>query len=131
MIYRLLADLTVCLHLLFILFVVFGGLLVFHWPKLAWLHIPAFLWGGGIEIGGWICPLTYLENDLRSLGATAGYDTSFVEQYILPLIYPQILFGDSFPPQGFLLIGIAVLLINGFIYIFIWKKVSRKSKPSH
>ncbi len=122
MIYRMFADLTVCLHLLFVLFVIFGGLLAFRWPGVAWAHVPAFLWGGGIEIGGWICPLTYLENDLRSLGATEGYSTSFVEHYLLPLLYPQLLFDGNFPDQGFLIIGITVLAVNGLIYWRLWRQ---------
>ncbi len=116
MLFRILADVTVAIHLLFILFVIFGGLLVFRWPKLAWLHVPAFLWGGAIEIGGWICPLTYLENDLRARGALAGYSDSFVEVYLLPLIYPQLLLGDDFPAAGLVWIGISVLALNSLIY---------------
>jgi len=111
MVYEILADLVVVLHLMFILFVIFGALLCFRWPRMAWLHIPAFLWGGGISFLGWTCPLTYLENDLRD----QGYGSGFIEHYLLPLIYPEILFGD-FPRYGFTMIGIFVLVVNGYIY---------------
>lgn len=121
MIYRLLADVAVVLHFLFIVFVVLGGLLAFRWPRVAWAHVPAFLWGGAISLLGWVCPLTYLENDFRALGAAEGYDTSFIEAYILPLVYPERIFG-AFPDYGFTLIGILVLLLNGVIY---WRLAKR------
>lgn len=122
MVYRLLADAVLWTHLCFILFVVFGGSAVYRWPKMALLHVPAFLWGGLIAIGGWICPLTYLENDLRMKGTAEGYDTSFVENYILPLIYPELLFPGGFPKSGFIWIGVFVLTLNGILYCLIIRK---------
>ena len=88
MIYRALADLVLALHLVFVLFVVLGGLLVVRWPRAAWLHIPAAIWGVLIEFTGWICPLTPLENSLRTRGGAAGYNGGFIEHYIQPLLYP-------------------------------------------
>ena len=40
-----LADAVVVLHLLFVAFVVAGGALLWRWPRVAWLHLPAALWG--------------------------------------------------------------------------------------
>jgi len=88
LIYRALADLVLALHLVFVLFVVLGGLLVVRWPRAAWLHIPAAIWGVLIEYTGWICPLTPLENSLRTQGGAAGYNGGFIEHYIQPLLYP-------------------------------------------
>ena len=101
MIYRALADLVLVVHLAFVLFVVLGGLLVLKWPRLAWLHVPAAVWGVLIEYKGWICPLTPLENSFRARGGGAGYSGGFIEHYIQPLLYPagltrgtQIVFGS-------------------------------------
>jgi hypothetical protein len=88
LIYRALADLVLSLHLAFVLFVVLGGLLVLRWPWLAWLHVPAAIWGILIEYSGWICPLTPLENSLRRLGGEAGYSGGFIQHYIQPVLYP-------------------------------------------
>jgi len=118
---RLLADLTVLLHFSFVLFVVFGAFFAFKWRKVAWAHIPAFLWGGLIEIGGWVCPLTHLENKYRYAAQMEGYADSFVEHYILPLIYPELLIDGPFPREGFILIGVFVLVLNGLVYWRIWK----------
>ncbi len=123
MLYRALADAAVGAHFGFILFVVLGGLLVLRWPRVAWLHVPAFAWGAAIEFGGWICPLTYLENDFRARGAAEGYDTSFIEHYILPLIYPDLWFPGGFPRAGFIAIGVLVVAVNAAIYWRLWRKL--------
>ena len=88
MVYRALADAVLILHLGFVVFVVLGGLLVLRWTRLAWLHIPAAIWGVLIEYTGWICPLTPLENSLRARGGETGYSGGFIEHYIQPVLYP-------------------------------------------
>jgi hypothetical protein len=123
MLMRILADLAVGVHLAFILFVLFGGLLAFRWPKAAWLHVPAFLWGATMELSGSVCPLTYLENHLRALGAAEGYGTSFVEHYLLPVIYPELLFPGGFPRGGFVFLGVFVLVLNVGVYWRVWRRL--------
>lgn len=86
--FRILADLTVALHLAFIVFVVCGGFLALRWRKVVWIHLPAAIWGAAIELGGWICPLTPLENRLRRQAGEIGYAGGFIEHYILPIVYP-------------------------------------------
>jgi hypothetical protein len=83
-----LADVIVGVHLAFVLFVIAGGLLVWWRPGVAWIHIPAVLWGAAIEFAGWICPLTPLENALRTRAGLAVYQGDFVAHYLLPLLYP-------------------------------------------
>lgn len=85
---RFAADAVLVLHLAFILFVVGGALLVLRYSWLAWLHIPAAIWGVWIELGNRICPLTVLENELRRRAGQSGYSESFVEHYLVPIIYP-------------------------------------------
>lgn len=122
MLYRILADATVALHFAFILFVILGGLLVLRWRALAWVHVPVALWGAGIELIGWVCPLTYLENHFRAKAGEAGYGSGFVEHYVLPLIYPDLLFPGGFPRSGFVAIGITVLVVNAVIYLIVWRR---------
>lgn len=109
--YRHLADAVVILHFAFVLFVVLGGLLVLRWPRLAWLHLPAAAWGALIELGGWICPLTPLENRFRHRAGESGYAGGFVEHYVLPVLYPPEL------TRGVqIALGLAVLGVNLAVY---------------
>lgn len=115
--FRLLADVTVVIHLAFVVFVLFGGLLVVRRPRLAWLHVPAVVWGVWIEFAGWLCPLTPLENWLRTQGGAAAYDSSFVEHYLLPLLYPASLSRELQWVMG----GI-VLLVNAVVYLVVLRR---------
>ena len=117
MFYRVLADLVVVFHLGFVLFVVLGGLLALRWPRAAWIHLPAVVWGAGIEFVQGICPLTPLENHFRSLGGEAGYAGGFVEHYLLPVLYPA---GLSQNVQWGL--GIFVILLNVAVYAVVWRR---------
>ncbi len=113
----LLAELLVVVHFAFILFVLLGGLLVVRWPRLAWIHLPAAVWGAVVEAMGWICPLTPLENRFRMLAGEEGYGGDFVSRYLLPLIYPADLTLDlQLALAGF------VVMINVVIYIFVFRK---------
>jgi hypothetical protein len=89
MLFRLLADAIVVLHGVFVLFVIAGGVLAIRWPRLAWIHLPCLAWGILIELTGWICPLTPLENALRRRAGEAGYSGGFVEHYVLHALYPE------------------------------------------
>lgn len=111
-----LADAVLALHFAFILLVIFGALLVWRWPRLVWLHLPALLWGAGIELAGGICPLTPLENELRALAGQAGYRGGFIEHYLLPLIYPEAL------TRGVQVgLGLGVLVFNAVLYAALWR----------
>jgi hypothetical protein len=100
--------------------------IVFFWRRAAWLHVPAFLWGAAIEFGGWICPLTPLENRLRRLGGEAGYAGGFIEHYVLPLIYPEVL-----TRERQIVTGILVLLVNLVAYTLLWRRWRRRRHDEH
>ena len=105
--YRFLSDLVVVVHGAFVLFAVAGGVVVLKRPRVAWLHVPAALWAALIEFGGWICPLTPLENALRARAGETAYAGGFVQHYLLRALYPTGLTrGVQF------VLGAAVLAIN-------------------
>ncbi len=118
---RLLADLLVVLHLLFILFVVLGGLLVLRWPWLAWLHLPCAAWGAVVELTGRICPLTPLENRLRLEAGQAGYSGGFIDHYLIPVVYPP-----GLTPAWQVALGVGVLVINGVLYGLLIRRWRRR-----
>jgi hypothetical protein len=117
LVYGVLADLVVFVHGTFVLFVVVGGLVALRWPRVVWFHAPAVLWGSIVELAGWGCPLTPLENWLRALGDQAGYAGSFVERYLLPILYPEHL--TRALQVG---LGVAVLLVNLVIYSYVLRR---------
>lgn len=112
-----LADAIVVVHFAFVLFVVCGGLLVFWRPWVAWLHVPAAAWGAWVECAGWICPLTPLENWLRARAGADVYATTFIERYVVSLLYPS---GLTRELQWTL--GSLVLLVNVAIYFAVWRR---------
>jgi hypothetical protein len=89
MLWRILANALVVLHLAFVAFAVFGAYLAWRWRRLLVLHVPALCWAVWIELSGRICPLTPWENELREHAGEAGYQGGFVEHYIVPVIYPS------------------------------------------
>ena len=120
MIYRALADLVLVVHLAIVVFVVLGGLLVLRWPRAAWLHVPAAIWGVLIEYTGWICPLTPLENSFRARGGEAGYSGGFIEHYIQPLLYPA---GLTRSTQ--VVLGSLALVLNLTAYAIVVSRMRR------
>jgi hypothetical protein len=120
--YRLLANVVVGFHVLFILFVVGGGFLAWHRRWVAAIHIPCALWGILIEYRGWICPLTPLENSLRARAGQAGYSGGFIEHYLLPAVYPA-----GLTPRTQALLGTAVLVINVYAYAVLIRRLTRGS----
>jgi hypothetical protein len=117
MLSRWLADLVVVVHAAFVAFVVLGAVAVLRWPRLAWVHVPAAIWGVLIEFAGWTCPLTPLENALRSRAGEAGYAGGFVEHYIVATLYPG---GLTRAIQYAL--GAAVLAINVGVYALVIRR---------
>jgi hypothetical protein len=111
MLKSVLADLLVLIHLSFILFVVLGGWFVLRWPWVAFIHLPAAVWGAVIEFGNRICPLTPMEQKLRLAAGEGGYSGGFVEYYIIPLIYP-----DGLTREFQLGAGLFVIMVNILIY---------------
>lgn len=122
--YRVMADLVVGLHALFVVFVVAGGLLALRWPWVVAGHLPAAVWGALIEFQGWICPLTPLEKSLRASAGQAGYQGGFIEHYVLPVLYPA---GLTRGVQ--LVLGSLVIAINLAVYGVLLRRLRRTTPP--
>ena len=121
MFYRLCADLVLLLHLGFVLFVLLGGFLLIRWPQLMWLHLPAAAWGALVEFSGWICPLTPLENWLRTQAGEAGYAGDFIVRYLSSILYPDVLTHELQ-----VVFGTLVLVVNLVIYGWLWRTRQRQ-----
>jgi len=112
--YQFLAETVLVAHLAFIAFVLGGGLLLLRWPRLVWLHLPAMIWGVWVEVTGWVCPLTPLENYFRELAGGDLYRGDFIEHYLFPLIYPA-----GLTPTIQLILAGVMILFNVIIYTVI------------
>lgn len=121
--YAVLADAVLVAHLGFVLFVALGGLLVLRWPRAAWVHLPAAAWGTAIEFGGWICPLTPLENRLRESAGEPAYGGDFIARYLMPVVYPE-----GLTREAQIGLGLAVLAGNAVIYAAAWRRRRRPGR---
>ena len=123
--YGLLADVLLVIHAAFVLFVVAGGLLVLRWPWLAWLHLPAAVWGAVIEFAGFICPLTPIEKAWRRAAGGAAYQGGFIEHYVTAALYPS---GLTRAIQ--IALGVLVLALNGWVYWRLWRRRRIGPRPA-
>jgi len=117
--YRFLADMVVLVHATFVAFVVLGMLAIlagialhWKWVRNFWfrmIHLVAIGVVVAQALAGVLCPLTTLENWLRTQAGQAKYPGSFVAHWVHSLI-----FFDA-PPWVFTvcycLFGAAVLLL--------------------
>jgi len=64
-----------------------------------------------------------LEQHLRRLAGEQGYESGFIDHYIVSLLYPG---GLTRTHQ--VILGIAVLAINAVIYSWIWWRSTRSGE---
>lgn len=107
-------ELVVIIHFAFIVWVVAGGFLAIKWWWLIPLHMPALVWAVLLEWNGWICPLTPLENELRAERGMAEYDTGFVQNYLIPVIYPE-----GLTREIQMLLAVALVATNIIAYVLV------------
>ena len=119
---RVLADAVVVFHLAFIVFVLAGGVLVSAWRRsVAWLHLPAVAWAAYAEFTATVCPLTPLENALRRRAGQSGYEGGFVEQYLIPIVYPT-----GLTPNAQVVLGAIIVAVNVALYAIAWQRSRRR-----
>jgi hypothetical protein len=119
MLARLFADTILLLHFFFVIFAILGGLAVLYKRRVIWLHVPVVLWSSLVNLAGWTCPLTPLENFFHAAAGRAGYKGGFIEHYIEPLVYPS-----GMPRDFELIAGVSILVWNLVVYAFLiyWQR---------
>lgn len=118
--YQFLVVLIALTHLAFVLFVFFGAALVLRWRWVVWLHIPAGLWATVIELGGFVCPLTWAELQFRHAAGLSTYYGGFIVHYILTPL--------NAPPEVQQSMGFIVLAINLALYAVVIAAAIRKGQ---
>lgn len=98
-------------HALFIVFSIFGGLLLFDYPWLVLIHAPCVLWAISVEVFNITCPLTDLERHYRQDQAPMEVDfmTHYCFQYCLP---------DGLTVRHHRILGVVLFLAQGLVYTF-------------
>ena len=120
MLARIAADSVLVLHLAFVLFVMTGALLAFRFRWIVFAHLPAVVWAIVVEATGRFCPLTLLENELRVRAGASGYRESFIEHYVVRLLYPE---GLTSGMQ--LALAALVLIVNVALYAMLLQRPRR------
>ena len=112
MFYKILADFVVLVHLVWILFLIFGALLGIRKKAIKYAHLSGLLFAIVIQIFGWYCPLTHLEFWLRSRhNPSLAYAASFIIHYVERLVYLEI------SEMGVLLATIGLGIFNSWLYL--------------
>lgn len=89
--YKLINDCVILLHLLWIVFILFGFVAALRYFKVAFLHMAGLVFTLILNLGGWYCPLTYLENYLHGLYEPQSPHTgSFIANNLERLIYLEV-----------------------------------------
>lgn len=117
--YAALASAVLILHLLFILWVVFGAIPAFFWPKLRWVHIVCLIWGILVELLPWPCPLTLLENWFEVQAGVRPYEGGFLLHYLDATVYPNI------SAAWLTAVGVGVCAVNLGAYGWIFRRPGR------
>ena len=118
MLWHLLLQVTIAVHFAFLLFVIGGGLLARRQRWLTIPHLTAAAWGIYVEaMPGLICPLTTLENVMASKAGASGYESGFIEHYLVPIIYP-----DGLTPA--MQHGLAAIVLLTNVVVYAWPRRS-------
>jgi hypothetical protein len=114
--YATMADAVLFLHVVFIVWVIFGAVLAVRRPVVRALHLACLVWAVLTEVLPWPCPLTLLENWLEQRAGVQPYQGGFVMHYLDKLLYPDL-------PQSVLTIAAVVVCgVNlGFYARLSWK----------
>ena len=120
----LFADLVLVAHLGFIAFALFGAFCSLRWRWAPVLHLPALGWAAYIEFSSRVCPLTPLENSLRLMAGESSHSNSFIEHYLIPLVYPP-----GLTPRAQVWLASGLLLLNGLLYAYVLARRSGLREP--
>ena len=91
MAFKILADIVVLIHFVWILFLFLGGFWGVRNKVVKIFHVSGLFFALLIQIFDWYCPLTHLEVWLRSKHNPAiTYTGSFIIHYVEKIVYIEI-----------------------------------------
>lgn len=112
MLFKILADIVVLIHFLWIVFLISGAFVGVRVRFVKFIHVAGLIFAIFLQVMGWYCPLTYLEGWLRSMhDPSTVYPGSFITHYIERLVYIEL-------PQNLIFaLTIILCLFNALVYI--------------
>ncbi|MBD8505202.1 DUF2784 domain-containing protein [Hoyosella sp. G463] len=119
MVYRIIGDVTMVTHFLFLVYAMLGGFLAWRWPRTIILHVLCVAWAVGLTVVNMLgvalyCPLTYVEDWARRRTGEEGLpDTGFIDHYLTGVIYPEQYLGLARAA----LLGCVIVSWIGFVVI--------------
>jgi len=112
MVYKVLADIVVFVHFLWILFLIFGVFWGIRNQKVKVIHIFALAFAIIIQAFNWYCPLTHLEAWMRAKhDPTLSYTGSFITHYVEKIVYIEL------PPSLIFVLSIVLGGISSWLYL--------------
>ena len=115
--FDLAANIVFWIHILFIVFVTFGSFLLLKKKTIIFFHFPALCWAFYAILTRTVCPSTYLERWLLIQANRDDFSSSFINHYLVPIVYPKEISHE----QLMILAGF-LILINFGIYLLVAKK---------
>ena len=110
-----LAALVLAIHLVWILWVIFGALWTRGRPWLTALHLASIIWGIIAEVGPWSCPLTILEEHFETAAGLHSWTGDFLVHYLDAIVYPSI--------SVRVIIGCAIAVCGANLLLYLWRMV--------
>ncbi|HBH60602.1 MAG TPA: hypothetical protein DDX85_02430 [Nitrospiraceae bacterium] len=110
--YIIAADIIVCIHFLWIVFLIFGALWGRRSLRIKKIHIGGIIFAILIQTIGWYCPLTYLEAWLRSMhDSSQRYYDGFIAYYVEKIVYIDL------SPRTVFMMTISLALVSAWLYL--------------
>jgi len=110
--YKILADIVVVVHFLWILFLIFGAFWGIRHKAIRIVHIAGLALSIILQIFDWYCPFTHLEVWLRARHDPAlSYTGSFIIYYVEKIVYIELSGGIIF------LFTISLCGFNAWLYL--------------
>jgi len=112
--WRLLAYSLAAFHVAYVLFVLFGALLVFVWPGAIYVHLAAVAWAGATMIGNLGCPITDWEKSALRRGGREPYPEGFLQHHVL-----RRRFDSAHARRNHAVLGAVAIVLNLAVYLLI------------